>query len=214
MGLLPTAAIMPSCQPPVLQSVVWLKSSLHISGRAGATEASERSSGWLLARNVGWSQSNIWTPWNWNIKLTVSTNGHSHSPGEKLDFIQNLSEEIIFRKCWVVIITLRYCDGVACPVKCSTYPPAVLRRGEERERDGVTGATFGHNNTQGKVSLGHTAWWAANRLELIRDCFKLNHPDLLNVTICVWWSAGLRVLSTFLTSNHEESLPSEEELSQ
>ena len=34
------------------------------------------------------------------------------------------------------------------------------------------------------------AWWAANRLELIRDCFKLNHQDLLNVTICVRWSDG------------------------
>ena len=48
---------MPSCQPPVLQSVVWLKSSLHISGWAGATEASELCSAWLLARNVSWSWS-------------------------------------------------------------------------------------------------------------------------------------------------------------
>ena len=30
---------------------------------------------------------------------------------------------------------------------------------------------------------GHTAWWAVNRLELIRDCFKLNHQDLFNLTI-------------------------------
>ena len=67
-----------------------------------------------------------------------------------------------------------------------------------------------------KVCLGHSARWPANRLELIRDCFKLNHQDLFNLTIKCAGLGGGGVLSTFLKSNHEETLldsGEEEELS-
>ena len=125
---------------------------------------------------------------------------------------QHFCRSIWSVKLVVRLICIRAVSAIVTVWLSSSCPPAVARRGGEREEGRRNRSNIWTQYTA--RSRPRQAWWAANRLELIRDCFKLNHPDLLNVTICVWWSAGLRVLSTFLTSNHEESLPSEEELSQ